>query len=169
MFEKSKAKDADRGSVLRLYNSLKNMPGCTWDESYPTTLNIDEDLNSETLYCLRDSNGKIIAVASAIEEVEWEEENSKFGWTRTEGIACGVARVGVCKEFQGQGTGRSMMEYLISELKNKKYEAIHMLVSKTNLPALSLYRKLGFCKCGEVNLYEKDWDCFEMLITQGIS
>ncbi|MDB2701445.1 GNAT family N-acetyltransferase [Alphaproteobacteria bacterium] len=57
--------------------------------------------------------------------------------------------VAVSSNYQKLGFGRSMMNKLILFAKRKKINKIHLSVSKSNLIALSLYKKFGFEICKE--------------------
>ena len=49
--------------------------------------------------------------------------------------------IGVDPSFQKQGIGSIMLENIIRMAKEKGYDGIRILVSKTNEPALALYEK----------------------------
>ena len=49
----------------------------------------------------------------------------------------------------GQGLGEKMLSELIAFAKRAGYEQVELEVTSTNLPAVSLYKKLGFVVYGE--------------------
>ena len=53
---------------------------------------------------------------------------------------------------QGKGTGKFLLDHIITEIKNKKAKALQLQVNRYN-KAKSFYEKLGF-----VVLYEADFD-----------
>lgn len=71
-----------------------------------------------------------------------------------------MARIGVGPSFQKQGIRTVILKNIISTAKEKGYDGIRMLVSKTNTAALALYGKNGFERCGEVFSYPLT--CFHM-------
>jgi ribosomal protein S18 acetylase RimI-like enzyme len=52
--------------------------------------------------------------------------------------------------FRRMGIGAELMERLISEGKKQGLKIITLQVNETNLPAISLYRKLGFRETGRI-------------------
>lgn len=151
----------DRESIAALYKSLVGTPGCTWDLYYPTIEHVDVDIYSNILYCLCDDSYCIVAVASIVAE---DEEDGFFGWNKEVNKTCELARVGVNKSMHNKGLGSRIIEYVIKDVKERGFEGIHMLVSKTNPVALALYSKYGFRRCGEINLYDIDWFCYELVL-----
>lgn len=57
--------------------------------------------------------------------------------------------VSVLKEFWGQGVGTNLVEYLIKWSKDTGIiRKINLRVRTDNLPAIQVYKKLGFCEEG---------------------
>ena len=50
------------------------------------------------------------------------------------------------KEFRGKGLGRTMINQIIDKARNMGLSSIYLKVLHENIPALSLYSKLGFEK-----------------------
>lgn len=150
------AEPNDFSKILSLYRSLIGTPGCTWNEYYPSMDTIEEDVNSNSLYTLKDVSGKIIAVASAgkfdeLTDLQWSMSNP-----------CELARIGVLSEYQNQGIGRFMLQNVLLAVKERGFDGVRMLVSKNNSAALALYEKNGFIRCGEAFMYEIDFYCYEL-------
>ncbi len=55
-----------------------------------------------------------------------------------------IHNIAVRKEFQNQGIGKRMLEYLIENLKLNGTKSIILEVRKSNLQAISLYKKFDF-------------------------
>ena len=51
---------------------------------------------------------------------------------------------------------------MIEAVKDRDFDGIRMLVSKTNPAALALYDKNGFEKCGETYMYGIHFYCYQM-------
>ncbi|MDD1795189.1 GNAT family N-acetyltransferase [Enterovibrio sp. ZSDZ42] len=67
-----------------------------------------------------------------------------------------IPRVMIDKSYQGKGYGRSLMELLLDEIKEKNPRAIHIVYCAKNTAAKNLYDSLGFVE------YGKD-DCGDIL------
>ena len=57
------AEEQDKNIVNELYISVRNTPFCVWNEYYPTMEEIDNDLNANTLYVIKE-NEKTCNVSS---------------------------------------------------------------------------------------------------------
>lgn len=67
-----------------------------------------------------------------------------------------ITNVAVSPEFRRNGVGKTLVEFLIEQMKTEKAEFVTLEVRKSNLNAISLYEKCGFEKVGERrNFYEK--------------
>lgn len=141
--------------IVNIYHSLIGTPGCTWDLDYPNRETAEDDIKNNWLYTLKKHN-KIIAVASAgdfneLADLRWKPKKP-----------CELARIGVSPAFQKQGVGTIMLQQIIKVAKEKGFDGIRMLVSKTNFAALALYAKNGFERCGEVFRFDIDFYCYQM-------
>ena len=115
----------------------------------------ENDINNDWLYTLK-KHDKIIAVASVgdfdeLRDLHWKPKKP-----------CELARIGVKPAFQKQGIGTIILQNIIKTAKEKGYDGIRMLVSKTNSAALALYDKNGFERCGEVFKFDIDFYCYQI-------
>jgi ribosomal protein S18 acetylase RimI-like enzyme len=143
----------DIPAIVSIYRSLIGTPGCTWDEEYPSRETAEQDVSRQELFILK-KGGSIVAVASAgafdeLADLTWKSRNP-----------CELARIGVSPNFQNQGIGTKMLRHVMEAVKAKGYDGIRMLVSKTNYPALALYEKNGFERCGAVYRFDHDFYCY---------
>jgi ribosomal protein S18 acetylase RimI-like enzyme len=120
--------------IVSLYHRLVGTPGCTWNLDYPSKETAENDIKNNWLYTLK-KNDKIVAVASVcdsdeLRDLQWKPKKP-----------CELARIGVEPSFQRQGIGTIMLKNIIRIAKEKGYDGIIMLVSKTNIAALALYKK----------------------------
>jgi len=145
----------DIPQIIDIYHSLIGTPGCTWSLNYPDRETAESDVDSKSLYVLK-KNGIIIAVASIGEFNELEHLQCTLK------VPCELARLGVIPTLQKQGIGTTILRNIIKTAKEKGFDGIRMLVSKTNPSALALYDKNGFEKCGEVSMYGIDFYCYQM-------
>jgi ribosomal protein S18 acetylase RimI-like enzyme len=76
-----------------------------------------------------------------------------------------LAKMAVARQHQGKGFGQKLLEGLLRLAKEKGAEKVYLESSTLLLPALALYRKIGF---REVNLpnspYERSDICMEILL-----
>ncbi len=149
------AEHADIPEIVEVYHSLVGTPGCTWDSEYPSRKMAELDVGSNSLYVLK-KDGRIVAVASAgdfqeLGHLQWSPEKP-----------CELARIGVLPTMQGRGIGSVILQKIIEAAKQKGYDGIRMLVSKTNPAALAMYEKNGFARCGEAFMFGRDFYCYQM-------
>lgn len=67
-----------------------------------------------------------------------------FIWLKVEDTVGEVYAVGVHPAASGRGLGRLLMEAGLARLRDRRVEAVTLYVEADNLPAVSLYRSLGF-------------------------
>jgi len=146
----------DISEVISIYHNLIGTPGCTWSLDYPTIEIVKADIESRSLYILKDDS-RIIAVAAAgafdeLNHLQWKLRN-----------LCELARIGVISTMQRQGIGTLILHNVINAVKAKGFDGIRMLVSKTNPAALALYEKNGFERCGETFIYDIHFYCYQLV------
>lgn len=153
-----KATEADLDEIWELYRSLVDLPGCTWNEEYPSREIISGDIGRGDQFCLVAEDGRIAASAAVHPADELEK---LFQWNGKLKAPCELSRLGVGLEVQNQGVGKRLLMLLLEEARRRGYDGMQMLVGQENHAALSLYRSLGFAICGETHCYETDWFCLE--------
>ena len=91
---------------------------------------------------------------------ELENKNSKYIIAKEDNIILGFAglidtvdqfeitNIVVRKTYRNKGIGTLLLDNLISIAKNNKKDKIYLEVNEKNLPAISIYEKKGFKKCG---------------------
>ena len=154
-YDFSIAQSHDAQEVLALYHSLIGSEDCAWNTYYPDRAVVDSDIRSKSLYILKDGK-KIIAAAYAgpvdeLAEIEWTPKNP-----------CELARLGVAGNMHKKGIATILLEHIKDAVRALGFDGIVMMVSKENPPALSLYEKNGFVRCGEVFMFEMGFYCYEM-------
>lgn len=143
-----KAETNETETVMALYHTVIGAPYCTWNESYPGTFEIEEDLSAGTLFVL-ENDSEIIGAISIVPENEldgfecWKiKENTRE-----------FARVVLRPDYQGKGLSVLLVENILQELKQRQVAAVQIAVVKNNIPAQKLYRKTGFDFLGEAEMY----------------
>ena len=143
--------------AVALYNSLKNLPGCTWDDEYPNRELILADIASGHLHGAFDGN-RLVAVGAALPD---EELTHLDCWQIPAQNPCVFSRIGVHVAYQNRGLAKQTVRYMEEEMRLAGYDAARMLVSPANEKALCAYRSCGYQECGSTRMYEEDWLCFE--------
>lgn len=152
------AEEQDKNIVNELYISVRNTPFCVWDEYYPTMEEIDNDLNANTLYIIKEND--MVLGAVSVNPINEMDEISQF--TKTSN-PCEIARVVVNKNYQSKKIGEFMIKEIIKELKNKSFDSIRLAVEINHIPAIKLYEKCGFNRIGEHFMYEHHYYLYELL------
>jgi L-amino acid N-acyltransferase YncA len=147
----------DIPEIMRLYRSLIGTEGCAYNLHYPCEEDAKFDIDNGALYVLKD-NDAIIGAATMGPLYEGPFSNIKWSPKNP----CLVERVSVRADMQGQGIGRLIMEKIIQMAKADDFDGIVMLVAKANAQAIALYNKLDFKRCGEINIYDNDFWCYQM-------
>ncbi len=148
----------DAAPVFSLYRSLVGTPYCAWDDSYPAEEHVSDDIAAQALYCLCDGTAPVAAAAIRL----CEEHNSFPLWSAMKN-PCDLMRIGVARNRQGHGVGRFFLAKLLDEAKRTGYDGMRILVAKSNLPAVSLYRRIGARYRGDAFSYNIDWFCYEIV------
>lgn len=154
--EKALPKDAEE--IFAIYDALKGSPGCTWNEEYPTLEFVRSDIEeSNSLYKLTE-DGVIVAAAylGEFEECEVPECFDKSVKRRGE-----FAPVGVRRGYQRRGYAEQLLKFSLNEAAELGYDSVVLLVGTENHSAMALYEKLRFERCGETNLYDTHWYCYQ--------
>lgn len=149
--------------ILSIYQSLIGSPGCSWNEAYPALEDVETDIKTGSLYMMCGADRKVIAAAAAGRDEELEPLDC---WNGEITRPCGLARVGVRREYQNQGIAKILIRQIEKDVIRREFDGIHFLVSKTNAGALAVYHKLGYQRCGETALYDINWYCYEKKLTR---
>jgi len=145
----------DIPEIVCLYNSLVGTPGCDWSLEYPNSKIAEADIDRKALYILK-KDDKIIAAASAgalngLDHLQWSLKRP-----------CELSRVAVSPMIQKQGIGTMIMQNIMNIAKEQGFDGIRMVVGKANFPALALYDKYGFEKCGELFMHDLEFYCYQL-------
>ena len=80
-----------------------------------------------------------------------------------------ILRVGVMPEYQRQGIGREMMDFLIQLARNEQVPKILLEVHEFNLAAQHLYFASGFCQINLKKGYYRDPPGNALVLTKAFS
>lgn len=148
-------------TVLAIYRSMIGTPGCTWTFEYPDDREIASDLARESLYCMRDREGKILGLIS----VDEDESVARLPfWSKEAKKSAELARLAVIQEYQNRGLARRLILSTMEILKQQGVDTVRYLVSPGNKKAISSYAKLDFKYRGKAFLYEQEWLLYEKIL-----
>jgi ribosomal protein S18 acetylase RimI-like enzyme len=153
----SLAEAADIPDVLALYRSLVGTSGCAWNSEYPNKQIVEQDVAAGSLYILRE-DGELLAAAFAGDD----DELDGLPWQSRH--PCNLSRLGVVLSRQGSGIGSFMVQSIKDAVRERGYDGIILIASKSNPSALALYDKNGFTRCGETEMYGIAFSCYELLL-----
>ena len=162
-----KANKTDLENIMKMYKScvtgmLEN--GIEqWDDTYPNTEIISEDLNVGTYY-VSEMDGTIIGGINIDKNqdetylsLDWEDKSDSF---------LVVHRLGVKEEFWNKKIGKNMMLFSEKLVIEKGLKSIRLDTYSGNPKAMEFYRRLGYSELGTIDLKpDKDkYYCFEKII-----
>jgi ribosomal protein S18 acetylase RimI-like enzyme len=162
-----KANKEDLENIMKMYKScvtgmLEN--GIEqWDDTYPNTEIISEDLNVGTYY-VSEMDGTIIGGINIDKNqddtylaLDWEDKSDSF---------LVVHRLGVKEEFWNKKIGKDLMLFTEKLVIEKGLKSIRLDTYSGNPKAMEFYRRLGYTELGTIDLKpDKDkYYCFEKII-----
>lgn len=154
----TKATADDKEEILALYRSLVGTEYCVWTLDYPTEEEVEGDLSRDGLFCMKDSEGKIVGTIS----IDQDEAVEKLPcWSEALQPGAELSRLGVRIENQNQGIARKLLQHGMEELKRRGMKSVHFLVCKTNKKAIRSYDKLNFNVVGDCEMFGNVYWCYE--------
>ena len=162
-----KANKTDLENIMKMYKScVKGMleNGINqWDDTYPNSQIISEDLNVGTYY-VAEIDGTIIGGVNIDKNqddtylaLDWEDKSDSF---------LVVHRLGVKEEFWNKKIGKYLMLFTVKLVIEKELKSIRLDTYSGNPKAMEFYRRLGYAEIGTIDLkLDKDkYYCFEKII-----
>lgn len=149
---------SDIDQIYALYHSLIDMPYSTWDEEYPTLDIVREDVEKHAVIVMRNEAGVIVSAIALWHEFEFADAAPWYEDVTRWGMLC---RLGVHRDYQGQGIAKRMLTAAMDAAREDGCEAVQFLVAKSNPIAQRAYAKLGFDVCGEAEMWEEAWLCYQ--------
>jgi len=162
-----KANKTDLENIMKMYKScvtgmLENGID-QWDDTYPNTDVISEDLNVGTYY-VAEIDGTIIGGINIDRNqddtylvLDWEDKSDSF---------LVVHRLGVKEELWNKKIGKDLMLFTEKLVIEKGLKSIRLDTYSGNPKAMEFYRRLGYSELGTIDLKpNKDkYYCFEKII-----
>lgn len=148
----------DRDEILHLYKSFIGVPGCCWNETYPTMEHIDFDLRRDSLFVIKTDEGEIVATITIDSDQNVEMLPL---WSAELRPGRELSRVCVKTGHQHKGLVGVLFENGMAVLRKRGYKSAHYLVAIQNEAAKQAYHKLNFKLVGETDLYGEHYLCYE--------
>lgn len=152
------ATENDREQVLGLYRSQIGREFCPWSDHYPGDQEITFDLSRDSLFVMKDENGRVISAISIDLDQNVEELPC---WSKELAPGGELSRLAVSSDYQNQGIAREMILYAMQVLRDRGYRSVHFLVNRLNTKAVRSYDHLNFCHVGSCELYDQPFWCYE--------
>ena len=158
-----KASIAEEDTIYSLYSKVKEKgrkDGTSdWDEDYPNSEILHEDLVNDRVFVLVIDNKIISSISIYENEIE---EVQVLDWTKVK--ACFLVRLCVSPDYQGKRIGEKMMKNISEYARQKGFKATQHLAAEVNIAANRLYKRMGYRNVGKINLYETEFNAYEMLL-----
>ena len=162
-----KANKTDLENVMKMYKScvtgmLENGID-QWDDTYPNTEIINEDLNVSTYY-VAEIDGTIIGGINIDRNqddtylaLDWEDKSDSF---------LVVHRLGVKEKFWNKKIGKELMLFTEKLVIEKGLKSIRLDTYSGNPKAMEFYIRLGYTELGTIDLKpnKEKYYCFEKII-----
>ncbi len=110
-----------------------------WDEIYPCTF-FEQDIKDHHLYVLYE-NDILISAFSILEE---NEGDKAVTWKYNARKPLYIDRFGVNPDFGRSGIGKMMLKKAMEVAKELGSDCLRLFVVDINIPAISLYEKIGY-------------------------
>jgi RimJ/RimL family protein N-acetyltransferase len=148
--------------VLNIYKSatqkMEEMNIHQWDEVYPDSETIHNDITSSTMYgYFIGSELCAIQVINNIQSIEY----SQINWKYTDNNPVVLHRLCVDPMFQNKGISKQMILFAENFAIENKYKTIRFDAFINNPISVNIYRKMGFIESGIITFRKGDFYCFE--------
>ena len=131
-----------------------------WNEFYPSSDIIENDIMSEDCYVLKDHE-KCVAYVAINEDQS--PEYSQISWATDGRKVLVIHRLSVHPEFQGKGIAKKILKYIEDFATKNNFSSIRLDAYSGNEKALNLYEKFGYKSAGQVYFPRRDlpFYCYE--------
>jgi ribosomal protein S18 acetylase RimI-like enzyme len=132
-----------------------------WDEIYPDAAEIENDIESNSLY-----KYEIVGVIAAIVTInnQGSPEYDEIPWTDTSRGFIVVHRLAVLPVYQGKGIAKTLMRFCEEAALRNNQSSIRLDAFTHNPIACNLYRQLEYIEKGIVRFRKGTFYCFEKLL-----
>jgi len=162
-----KANKVDLENIMKMYKScvkgmIKNGID-QWDDTYPNTKIISQDLEAMTYY-VAEIEGEIIGGINI--DQNQDETYLAIDWKDKSNSSLVVHRLGVKEENWGEEIGKRLMNFVEDLVVKEKLKSIRLDTYSGNPKAIKFYKQLGYASLGYIYLKpnKNEYYCFEKII-----
>ena len=157
-----KADMEDIPTLVEVCHAAAKTPGSTWDDEYPNTEILTEDVQDGALFkIMADSETAGLLMLGEGGELSVLDDPSDGA------RPFDFARFGVHPQYQGAGVGSRALALALDHARKCGASCVRILVSPTNPAALAVYRKAGFEEIRPVHRWERDYLYIRKMLTGG--
>lgn len=131
-----------------------------WDEIYPNTEVISNDIFEGNLYVYAKEKIAGIIVLNEHQDKEYQEVN----WILPNERPMVIHRLCIHPNYQSKGIARAMVSFAEEFAKSQQYLSIRLDTFSENDKACRLYEKLGYKNVGTVTFRKGLFFCFEKIL-----
>lgn len=157
----TKASKHDIHGIMRCYKAtiarMHELNIFQWDESYPTVELIENDIEQQEFYILKENEEVLGCVCLNQEE---HPTYATVNWTFEQPVLV-VHRLAINPNAQGKGVARQFMAFAEELCIEKNYKGIRLDTFVENPLAIGLYLKLGYNQLSQVSFKNRTYYCFD--------
>jgi ribosomal protein S18 acetylase RimI-like enzyme len=146
-----KATMEDLNKIVEMYvlarRDLEENDIHQWDYNDPSIQMLISDIKAGTLFIAKDKDRILGSVAL---DEQQEPEHQEINWEVDGGKSLYLHRLVVHLDYQGEGTGKALMEFAEDYAKKHGYSAIRLDAYEDNDVARGLYETFGYEERGKV-------------------
>ncbi len=158
-----KAQLSDLKALYNLYSSAKeelhNKGISQWNEHYPTSQIIEQDVTRELLFAFK-NNDEIIGAINLSEEQETQYQNINWQYDETKVLV--IHRLAIDPKFQGKGYARVLMDFAEEYAMENRYTSIRLDAYSQNELVIQWYQNRNYVIRGTIYFPERDYPFYAM-------
>ena len=153
------AEKKDGEEIYALYHSLLDDPYGTWNEEYPSLECVQNDLEENIVYAMRDATGRI--VSAIVDEQDIHEFDGLAPWYADVTRWAQLGRLGVAHDAQGARHRPQDAGARDGAGEGTRLRSCPFPGGDLQHPAQRSYAKLNYEVCGKCDEWEGHWLCYE--------
>lgn len=159
MFRKSTLSDVKKimEIIKQAQESLKELGIDQWQDNYPNSKVIENDINNDCSYILKKNNEIISTIAISFDGEENYENISEGEWiTGSNSKYAVIHRVAASNSVRGSGIANKLFKYAENLCKENNIPSVKIDTHEGNIPMQKFLNKNGYKYCGVIYLENGD-------------